>query len=66
MHDRNGNPLNIGDKVNVPCTITQLNPDVEGQPPNLHCNITLKCDVDMAGNPYTLTLNAGQTELVEQ
>lgn len=60
MHDRNGNPLKVGDKVNVPCIITACQSgDTE------YCNVTLNTEVPMDGRPYTLSLNAKQTELVE-
>ena len=36
MHDRNGTPIKVGDKVNVPCVVTQLNPSED------YCNITLE------------------------
>ncbi len=61
MHDRNGNPLKVGDKVNVPCVITACQvSDAE----NEYCNVTLQTEVPMAGNAYTISLNAKQTELV--
>lgn len=62
MHDRNGNPLKVGDKVNVPCTIVSL-----GNPAEDYCNINLVTDVPMGTRTVgdSITLNAKQTELVE-
>ena len=59
MHDRNGNPLQVGDKVNVPCIIAACH-DAASE----YCNVTLNTEVPMDGKPYTLSLNAKQTELV--
>ena len=62
MHDRNGKPVKVGDKVNVPCVITATQ-DGESE----YCNVTLVTEVPMGTRTVgdTLTLNAKQTELVE-
>lgn len=66
MHDRNGNPLEVGDKVLIPATIlTCYYSDTE----NKYCNITVQLDVKMGlddPNAYfmTTTLNAGQVDKV--
>jgi len=62
MHDRNGNPLKVGDKVNVPCTITATQ---TGE--TEYCNVTLVTDVPMGTRTVgdTISLNAKQAELVQ-
>lgn len=63
MHDRNGKPLKVGDKVNVPCTITAC---MSGETD--WCNVTLVTDVPMGTRTVgdSITLNAKQTELVSE
>ena len=66
MHDRNGNPVAVGDKVMVPATIISCSTPI---PLNKYCNITVQFDVKMGlddPNAYfmTTTLNAGQVEKV--
>ena len=58
MHDRDGKPLNVGDKVNVPCTITAF-----GNPTETFCNVTLTTDNPMGTRTVgdTISLNAKQT-----
>jgi len=63
MHDRHGNPLKVGDKVVVEGTITQC---YESTEPTEYCNVQVTTEVPMAGNTYTLSLNAKQTTLVIQ
>lgn len=62
MHDRNGKPLAVGDKVIIAGVIKSA---YGGDEPNEYCNVTVETDVPMAGNPYSITLNAKQTEKVE-
>lgn len=62
MHDRNGKPLAVGDKVNIPCTVVEC-----GDGNSQYCNLSVVTDVPMAdrteGDRYTL--NAHQVEKVE-
>lgn len=37
MHDANGNKLNVGDKVMIPCEVTGLSEGTEE-----YCNVSLK------------------------
>ena len=62
MHDRNGKPLAVGDKIIISGTVVTC---YESTEENEYCNVTIGTDVPMAGNPYSLTLNAKQTEKVE-
>jgi hypothetical protein len=39
MHDANGTPLNVGDKVLIPATITSLRPSDE------YCNVAVETDL---------------------
>lgn len=60
MHDRNGKPLAVGDKVIITGTVkARYSSD------NEYCNVTIETEVPMAGNAYSITLNAKQTEKVE-
>lgn len=61
MHDRNGKPLAIGDKVNVPCVITALQPGAE------YCNCTVETVEPMppTKNKNTITFNTRQVEKAE-
>ena len=66
MHDRNGNPLAVGDKIMIPATILTTSPSTEV---NKYCNIWVQLDVKMGiddPNAYFMTssLNAGQVEKV--
>jgi len=36
MHDRDGNPLKVGDKVYIPCVVESLDPQAD------YCNVSLK------------------------
>jgi len=64
MHDRNGNPLKVGDRVNIPAVITSCSPsDVV----NKYCNIGVALEVKMGLDDekayiMTMSLNAGQVE----
>ena len=65
MHDMNGNPLAVGDNVNIPCTVTDCN----GSPDGKYCNVTVAADVKMGlddKDAYTMafTLNAKQVAKV--
>lgn len=61
MHDRDGKPLQVGDKVNVPCTIKEIQagPDF--------CNTTLEADEKMPPDMTTSTIvvNTRQTVKIE-
>lgn len=59
MHDRNGKPLAVGDKVLIPGVVATVGT------PGKHCNLTVATDVPMDDRPYSITLNAGQCEKVE-
>jgi hypothetical protein len=58
MHDRDGKPLAVGDKVNVPCTITSTQDAA-----NEDCNVTLVTEEPMGTRAVgdTISLNAKQT-----
>jgi hypothetical protein len=64
MHDRNGHPLNVGDRVNIPAIITSCFPsDVV----NKYCNIGVALEVKMGLDDekayiMTMSLNAAQVE----
>lgn len=67
MHDRNGKPLAVGDKVMIPATITSCSPSDEV---NKYCNIGVALDVKMGLDDekayvMNVSLNAGQVEKVE-
>lgn len=59
-HDRNGNLLEVGDIVNVPCKVTSVTPSEE------YCNVNLETLYPMP--PYTggdtMVRNTKQCELV--
>lgn len=59
-HDVNGTRIEVGDEVIVRCKVTQISPGED------YCNATLETVEPMkpSGTPYTITLNAGQTERV--
>lgn len=63
MHDKNGKPIKVGDKVVVEGVITSANGGDE------YCNVTLGIGHDQEHGPHnvrgSLTLNAKQVELVE-
>jgi len=66
MHDRNGNPLAVGDKVMIPATITSCSPS---DTVNKFCNIGVNLDEKMGLDEPTayvmsLSLNAGQVEKI--
>lgn len=62
MHDRNGNPLSIGDDVIIPCKIKSCTLDED------YCNVTLVAKYPMP--PYefdhTITLNSKQLYKVDK
>ena len=65
MHDRNGNPLKVGDKVAIPATITSTSVGEQK-----FCNIGVALDVKMglddpSAYVMTLSLNAGQVDLIK-
>lgn len=62
-HDKNGNLLSVGDRVDIPCVITsiQTGPD--------YCNVTVETtEVMPPENKYknTYSLNTKQVEKVEE
>jgi hypothetical protein len=62
MHDRNGNPLHVGDKIMIPATILSCNGGDQK-----YCNISVQLDVKMGLDDekayfMTMSLNAGQVE----
>jgi hypothetical protein len=61
MHDRNGRPLAVGDKVNVPCTIKEC-----GDAGTEYCNLTVVTDIPMAERTVgdVIILNAHMVEKV--
>lgn len=62
MHDRNGKPLAVGDRVMIPGVITETFPG------STHCNVTVKLDekIDSAATyDSSCTGNAGQVEKVD-
>ncbi len=66
MHDHNGTPLKVGDKVFIPATITNCT----GDPTGKYCNVNVETDYlmgqdDPGAYKTTITLNAGQVVLVE-
>lgn len=65
MHDRNGNPVKVGDRVLVQGEITSTSATDE------YCNVTIKItEKDQEHGPFnvtgTLVVNARQTELIEE
>lgn len=58
MHDRNGKPVSVGDRVLVPCVITQT-----GSTPD-YCNVTLETEEPMypGTSKSVVILNARQVE----
>lgn len=65
MHDRNGNPVKVGDRVLVQGEITSAGATDE------YCNVTIKItEKDQEHGPFnvtgTLVVNARQTELIEE
>lgn len=66
MHDRNFNPLKVGDKVMIPAVITTCSPS---DTVNKYCNISVALDVKMGLDDekayvMSLSLNARQVEKV--
>lgn len=59
-HDVNGNKLEVGDEVIVRCKVKQVTTGED------YCNVTLETVEPMkpSGTPYSISLNAGQTERV--
>jgi hypothetical protein len=49
-HDLNGNLIQVGDKVNIPATVTAVQPGED------YCNLTVEYDIAMP--PY-ITKNQG-------
>lgn len=65
MHDRNGNPVKVGDRVQVQGEITSTSASDD------YCNVTIKItEKDQDHGPFnvtgTLVVNAKQTELIEE
>lgn len=64
MHDKNGKPLKVGDKVLVEAVISTATPSED------YCNVTLSIGADKPHGPNnitgTLVLNSRQVELVEE
>ena len=60
MHDRNGQPLNVGDRVLIPGVITRAQTGTD------FCNITVETDEKMFPGEYKseISLNAKQVEKV--
>lgn len=66
-HDKNGNLLQNGDRVLVPCTVNQVHTGEE------YCNVTLLTDEPMypGDSKTTITLNAkqvisGETSVIDE
>ena len=64
MHDRYGNPLKVGDRVNIPAIITSCSPSYAV---NKYCNIGVALEVKMGLDDekayiMSISLNAGQVE----
>lgn len=64
MHDRNGNPIKVGDRVSLVGEITSTSAGEE------YCNVTVKVtEKGQDHGPYnvqtTVVVNAKQTELIE-
>lgn len=62
MHDRNGTPLRVGDKVMLPGTVTSCQVNVD------YCNVTVDL-LPMRGageRRECWTGNTGQTVLIEK
>ena len=57
-HDRNGNPISVGDEISIPCIVKQIQPGDE------YCNVTVAAKYPMPPytTEYTLTLNTKQVE----
>lgn len=62
MHDRHGNPLAVGDKVIIEGTIKQC---YDPSPEQEYCQIQVETEVPMAGNAFTVSLNAKQVTKVD-
>lgn len=61
MHDRSGKPLKIGDKINLPCVITQASPGSEA------CELGLESEIPMhEGSPFSLWVNSKQVDKIEE
>jgi hypothetical protein len=65
MHDKNGKPLKVGDRVTVEGEITSTSASED------YCNVTLKIgEKGQEHGPHnvtgTLVVNAKQTELIEE
>ncbi len=54
-HDVNGQPLNVGDKVNIPCVVKSISSGHEGD-----CNLSVESEYERKPNKTkeTFTLNA--------
>lgn len=66
MHDRNGNPVKVGDRVQLQGEITQTSDGTEE-----YCNVTVKItEKDQEHGAFnvqsTVVVNAKQTELIEE
>lgn len=60
-HDRNGSVINVGDTVNVPMVVKNVNMT------DLYCNVTLETIHSMPpdGGHSTMTLNTKQVVKIE-
>jgi hypothetical protein len=60
MHDANGNTLNVGDKVVIPGTITQL------QAAHEYCNCTVELEHPQPPNDRKVSLSSLNSKQVEK
>ncbi|MDG4910789.1 hypothetical protein P9228_30950 [Mesorhizobium sp. WSM4898] len=64
MHDKNGNPIKVGDKVRVEAVIENTSAT------ETFCNVTLGIGKDQEHSEFnvhgTLVVNAKQVELIEE
>lgn len=64
MHDKNGKPIKVGDKVIIEGEIASTTASEE------YCNVTVKIGGDAEHGPFNVTgsvsLNAKQVELIEE
>lgn len=65
MHDRNGEPIKVGDRVRLEGTVTSTTASEE------YCNVTVKVtEKDQEHGPFnvqtTVVVNAKQTELIKE
>ena len=62
MHDANGTELRVGDKVNIPCTITAIHPGAD------YCNMQAESDLERRPDHdhERFTINSGVVRLVSR